>query len=365
MTFDDFITALTGSDGVGARAAYVRIYSLLAAVSDAAITGSVEIGDFSPECPETFLHDLVQDLKSRKNTNHADPDFTGLRHVVNRAFQDLDPQMDSIAKSLLLQRINGILTRGRAFDQPDWCWHVIGPAEELDCLDKISARSRAMQIQREFRLSCMSAGSGDDLLRSRGALVETPCSPQEILLVGLARGRGLEVVGIGDGPDGFFAGLDIPFHMDAHEAFKRLVTRSAVSRPIENSGINQDGTDFDRVCLELPPALSPGAERAAWQLRAEIIEQAYGALKRSATYLGDSHAGCRAELDKLMLENDIPEQVRTAYFNIVANGSRQGQSPVVTQKINGMRHRIEVLEKKNATLERKIAACKKNDDPEP
>ena len=360
MTFDDFIMTLTCADGASARKAYVRIYSFLLAIANAAITGDVKIGDFSSECPETFLHDLIRDLKNHANSDHVDPDFTGLRHVVDRAFQDLDPQMDSISKSLLLQRINGILTRRRALDQPDWSWHVIGPALELDCLDKISARSCAMELQREFRRPCMSATTMDDLLRSRGALIETPCSPYEILLIGLARGRGLEVVGIGDDPDGFFMKFDIPFHANAHEAFKDLMARSAINRPVDDSGI-----DLGETGLDLLPALSPDAERAAWELRAEIIEQAYVALKRSATYLEDSHAGRRAEIDKLMLDEDTPEYIRTAYFHIVANGSRMGESPVMAQKISGMRHRIEALEKKNAALERKIAIHGESEDFDP
>ena len=365
MTFDDFIITLTGSDGANARKAYVRIYSLLVAISDAAVTGSVKIGDFSSECPETFLSDLIRDLKTGKNTDHTDPDFTGLRNVIDRAFQDLDPQMDFIAKSLLLQRINRILTRRSAFDQPDWCWHIIGsaPNPKLDSIDKTNARSRALWIQREFRLPCMSATTRDDLLRSRGVLIEAPCSPYECLLVGFAKGRNINVVGIGDDSDGFFAELDIPFHTDAHDAFKNLVTRSAIDMPVvEDFEIEQNGIDFDETYLKLPPPLSPDAERAVWQLRAEILEQAYDALRRSATYLSDRNAANQGELDKLMLENDTPEQIRSAYFDIVANGSRRGQSPVIAQKINGMRHRIEGLEKKNTVLERKIAIHEKTGD---
>ena len=219
-------------------------------------------------------------MKTGKKTDQSDPDFTGLRHVVNRAFKDIDLQMDFIAKSLLLQWINGILTRRTAFDRPDWCWHVIGPAPDWywhvigpapdlkpDSPDKISAQFRAMWVQREFHLSCMSATTGDDLLRSCGILIETPCSSHDVLLTGFAGGRDIDVVGIGNDSDEIFMELDIPFHVDAHEAFKDLVTRSATGMSdddIENDPDEVDEADeTDEAGSNLPPALSLDAERAA------------------------------------------------------------------------------------------------------
>lgn len=312
-----FIMKILWADEKALRDALSSIYDQLMAVDEG----------ISSEIHADFLY-MVQ----RKLTEKDDfLERSGPRALIDQAFDDLSADSDPIERGLLLFRLNQILTGRQSSVRPSWCFHVIGPKQE--CYEKQSARGRALALQKQFRMPCKSAKSIEDIKHSRGILLEAPLGPEELMLAGAAIERGCRVSCIGE----VESLHSIPSFQTAEEAFGDLIERAYG----QLDGVSPFDPEMDP--WDLPAPLSEEAEKAALQLRIEVLEQSFESLLSSATYSSDRNAAKTAELDLLMKEESTPEAVRNAYFQIIANGSRDGHSPTAAQKINGLRSQVDQL----------------------
>lgn len=291
----------------------------------------------SDEDPDIMLHQMVSQL----NGSHRDLDRGGLAGVVDDAFAKLlaaveeGDETPATELALGIREIRNIVTGRHAFDGPRNVIRVVGPETEDFPYQKISASHRARDFQRSHRISVREATRPDQLRSARAVIFEAPLMTDEIMMAGEARSLGLEMVLIGR--EALLPG--VPTFADAEDAFADL-RRRVMAQGAEH-GV-QEPAEVENVAV--PAGRQEGADAAAWRLRAEILEQAYTALMRSMTFSADRHAAKSAELDKMIREDGVPEDLRKAYFEIVANGSRTGDNPVYAQTVNAMRHKIERLE---------------------
>lgn len=283
------------------------------------------------EDPED-LFDALLELRM----NMSPLDRAGLRAVMDDAFAGLigrieampDPLADEVAFGL--RELRHIVTGRAAFDGAPYTIFVVGPDPDEEDYRKPSPFMRASELQRRHRLSVQPLRSKGDLNKAQAVLFEVPLSTREVMLAGEARGLGLEIALIGREE----ALPGVPTFATADEAFLHLQARVHADRP----------EDHDPHAEPPSPDLPGGGSAAAWRLRAEILEQAYAALRRSAIFSSDRGASRSAAIDTMIRGDDVPEAVKKKYFDIVANGSTEGVEPVLAWKINGMRHRIEELE---------------------
>jgi hypothetical protein len=300
--------------------------------------------------PSEAQLDLYNEVGRSLQEAQGSLDRGGLMGVVDDAFARIIRKFDSAGSqnamevALAVREIRRIVSGRLAFDGAPYAYMVIGPSEEEFPYQKASASMRAGDLQRRFRIACQPATDAAKLRKARGVILEAPLSAEEIMLAGEARGLGLEMVLIAT--EELLPG--VPTHATAEAAFTDLRARCGAATETADPLTSEMVEDLALPADLLDPEEDSPHELAAWRLRAMLIEQAYEALMRSATFHHDRSAATSAELDKMIREESVPEELRKAYFEIVANGSRSGHNPDVAQKINAMRHKIEALKEAQA-----------------
>lgn len=324
MTQKRFIDAATTANEETFVNVMGRIYSQLHAMANEEVP---------QEDPYYFLHEVICEMKE----SSFKIERSGLRSVINQAFEDALQKIPGSEIHLLIRGLHRIMTGQISHDRAPWGYVVVGPDVSVDDYSKISARQRSLILQKKHRMPCSAAYNHKDIEQKRGVLLEAPLSASEIMIAGAAIASNLDVVLLGE-----VEGLShIPSFNDPDEAFLALVEMSSSKFNVS------DELDLDNLPADMTPCMiSPDAELAAWKLYAKISDQSYQALMHSAIFSSDRHIARSAELDKMIREPETPSHVQEAYFQIVANGSRSGCSPVEAQKINGMRHKIEELQRK-------------------
>lgn len=314
------------------------------------IYGYIEMrafGEDYDEAAETLLFQVQETAKRR----YQDDAQLGLGVKVDEVFAEILAQIEAseaprdFRLSILLQvrRLRQVLSGNFAFESPAYAYHVVGPVVDEFPYTKISASSRAVALQKKHVISCQAYNHDNGMDRARALIFEAPLSVDEIMLAGEAKARELKVVLISD--EEILPG--VPTFQDADEAFRDLHARCLQSsQDVEVLG---ETLEQSAVLDRAPPS---DGDCAALELYAGIMRQRCRNLVRTLASRSDRQAANYAEMYKMIKSDMVPEEVRTAFFEITANGSRSGESPTAAQRINGMRHQIEKLEDKIEELER-------------
>lgn len=209
-------------------------------------------------------------------------------------------------------------------DKPDW-----GNRPE-DAIMEATHLSR--QLQRDARIRVRVVTTPEELRQCRGIILPAALEGRALFLAGVAAGDRIPAV-VADytrTPNPF----GLPVVSDAAEALS-LLRREADSGP-ETA---QEAQLHSEAVIALSEALS-ALETA--DLR-DSVERHY-----------DRQAARDVEIIKLIREHGLEKP----FFDIYANGSREGFSPEYAQRLNGARHVIEDLRKQ-------LAANTNGEDPSP
>jgi hypothetical protein len=302
-------------------------------------------GDVDPNL-RTDPYDIIDEINTLLDKDQHSFDRGGIRKVVSDLFADMlegipDDNALKLQVSVFIRDLKRTLTGNIAFDGSSYTYGFVGPFGDDEQYLKQSPRMRANEFRHAHHLSSGVVSGIGDLTKMRGIVFEAPLVASEIMIAGAAQERGMEMVLINYSEEKLLPG--VPTFKTSEEAFSDLLSRCRdIENPLEGLGDE-----------EIRTAGVPGRDLPAdaLKLRIEILEQGYKSLMGSMTFSSDRHAAREAELFHMIHEDRVPEDVRKSYFDIIANGSMSGISPVHAHKINGMRHRIEALEKEVADLQ--------------
>ena len=309
----------------------------------------IETRAFGEDCDEVAeaLHVRMQEAAKRKYEEDAQ---VGLDVKVDGVFAEILAQIEAsdalngFRLDILLQvrRLREILSGDFAFESPAFAYHVVGPVVDEFPYTKMSASNRAGAFRREHLFSCQAYNYDNGMNRARALIFEAPLSTAEIMLAGEAKARDVKTVLISDVE--ILPGVHT--FRDADEAFRDLQSRCLQSGL--DVGAVADEPERSVALDQLPPS---DGDYAVLEVYAGILRQRCRNLTRTLASRSDRDAAKYAEMYKMIKSDMVPEEVRTAFFEITANGYRSGETPTAAQRINSLRHQIEKLEDKIEELE--------------
>jgi hypothetical protein len=311
----------------------------------------IEARAFGDELDEV-AENLLFEMQNASRPKYDDNMHAGLDIKVDKVFSDMLKEIESseaaddlrLKISLQLRHLRQIVSTGFAYEVPGHSYHVVGPIEDIFPYEKMSASWRAGDLRREYNISCREHLYEGGLDRARALIFEAPLSTAEIMLAGEAKAKGLQMVLIGS--EELLPG--VPTFSDPEDAFKDIIARC-----MHSSELTEDipEEDLERSAV-LEPSQPDDGDYAALALHAGILRTRCRNLVRSLTSRSDRDAARYAEMYKMIKSDMVPEEVRNAFFQITANGSRAGESPTAAQRINTMRHQIEKLEDRIEELQK-------------
>ncbi len=338
MSKTSFIHNLDRADPKVFRTVLERIYDHLTALA-------------YQEAPAEETETLLFEISDAVSPTFEAASRPGLGGQVDRVFATIletirasDGAVDlHLDVTLQVRRLREILSGGFAFETPAYSYSVVGPVEDTFPYEKLSASSRATSLRKQHHIAFQPFKYDGGLDRARALIFEAPLSPAEMMLAGEAKARDIQMVLISHAE--ILPG--VPTFADADEAFMDLQARCMQI---------SDGADImPREALEKSWALDlprpVDGDYEALALHADILRERCKNLARSMTHGTDRAAARYAEMYKMIKSDMVPEDVREAFFQITANGSRSGDNPSAAQRINSMRRQIEALEDKIEDLE--------------
>lgn len=283
-----------------------------------------EIGDADPE---EAAHDALVAAKAALDTAHSDP-APRARQLVQRAFAPLLARLraaDASTIALGIARdLEVSLTFGPRYALPHLGILVAGDGDDVE------VKSAARSIQREARQRVSVTREITEIEQSHTLILQSAPEPEDWLMAGAARQKGLRVIQIRPERD---VAPWIETAVSWHEAAEMI------AEALADTPRHDDGEVIDFIAKGGEPRSEPAAE-----LRAALLEGELERLRDSASFVILRRTAETEELRKLLKGSEFEE----AFFQIIANGSPSGESPQYARAINRLTWRIEALEKELA-----------------
>lgn len=276
---------------------------------------------------EDIAHEVLLSAKEKLDADHGDP-APRARQLVQRAFAPLLERLRAADASTIAlgvaRDLENVLTFGPRYALPHLSILVAGDGEDFE------VRSAARSIRREGRQSVSVTRDLTEIERSHTLILQSAPEPEDWLMAGAARQKGLRVIQIRPERD---VAPWIEAATSWHEAAEMI------AEALADTPRHDDGEVLDFIAKGGEPQSEPSAE-----LRAALLDAEIERLRDSASFVILRRTAETEELRKLLKGSEFED----SFFQIIANGSPSGESPQYARAINRLTWRIEELEKELA-----------------